>query len=109
MTVRDWVELRTPRPPAALVQRMFEFLGADVSSDAQETAELCLAAAERALSSLVETGRFGRDSALDLLAIDALTTYAFEHASKSPISEPELLRFTERGAQLLGRLMLQHG
>lgn len=109
MTVRDWVEQRTPRPPAALVRRMFEFLGEDVSSDAKETAELCLAAAERALSDLVETGRFGRDSALDLLAIDALTTYAFEHASKSSISEPELLRFTERGAQLLGRLTMQHG
>ena len=88
---------------------MFEFLGDDVSSDAAATAESCLAAAERALSGLVEAGRFGRDSALDLLAIDALATYAFEHASKSSISEPELLQFTERGAQLLGRLMMQHG
>lgn len=107
--MREWVELRTPRPPETLVQRMFEFLGASVSSDAQNTGELCLAAAERALRELVEAGRFGRDSALDLLAIDALTTYAFEHASASSISEPELLRFTERGAQLLGRLTMQHG
>lgn len=109
MTVREWVEHRTPRPPEALVQRMFDFLGPNVSRDQLETGELCLAAAERALGDLVETQRFGRDSALDLLAIDALTTYAFEHASQSSISEAELLRFTERGAQLLGRLTLQHG
>lgn len=109
MNVRDWVAQRTPQPPAALVGRMFDFLGDDVASDASRTAELCLAAAERELRRLVDAGRFGRDSALDLLAIDALTTYAFEHASLSGISEPELLRFTERGAQLLGQLAVQRG
>ena len=88
---------------------MFDFLGDDSGSDASRTAELCLAAAERALRSLVDAGRFGRDSALDLLAIDALTTYAFEHASLSGISEPELLRFTEGGARLLGQLAVQRG
>lgn len=109
MNIRDWVAQRTPQPPAALVRRMFEFLGDDVSSDASRTAEVCLAAAERALRSLVDAGRFGRDSALDLLAIDALTTYAFEHASLSGISAPELLRFTERGSRLLGQLAVQRG
>lgn len=109
MNVRDWVAQRSPQPPAALLRRVFDFLGDDVASDASRTAELCLVAAERALRSLVGTGRFGRDSALDLLAIDALTTYAFEHASLSGISEPELLRFTERGARLLGQLAVQRG
>jgi hypothetical protein len=109
VTVREWVEQRTPRPPEALVRRMFEMLGDDAAGDAARTSELCLSAAERALRGLVQSERFGRDSALDLLAIDALTTYAYEHASKSGVSEPELLRFTERGAQALGKLAVQHG
>ena len=88
---------------------MLEFLGDDIAGDATRTAELCLAAAERALRDLVSTERFGRDSALDLLAIDALATYAFEHASLSAVSEPELLRFTQRGAQLIGRVAAVHG
>lgn len=109
MTVREWVEQRTPRPPEALARRMLEFLGEDIAGDASRTADLCLAAAERALRDLVSAGRFGRDSALDLLAIDALTTYAFEHASRSGVPEPELLRFTQRSAQLLGRVAVQLG
>lgn len=109
MTVREWVEQRTPRPPEALVRRMSEFLGDDGSGDASSTADLCLRAAETALAGLLAAQRFGRDSALDLLAIDALTTYAFEHASLSSISEAELLRFTERGARVLGRLAVSHG
>ena len=88
---------------------MLEFLGDDIARDASRTAELCLAAAERALRDLVSTERFGRDSALDLLAIDALATYAFEHASRSGVSEPELLQFTQRGAHILGRVAVQHG
>jgi hypothetical protein len=109
VNVRDWVGQRTPTPPAALVRRMLDFLGDDAASDASRTAELCLGAAERALHDLVDAGRFGRDSAIDLLAIDALTTYAFEHASLSGISEAELLRFTERGGELLGQLAMQRG
>lgn len=109
MNVRDWVAERTPQPPAALVSRMVDFLGDDAASDAGRSAELCLAAAARALRGLIEAGRFGRDSALDLLAIDALATYAFEHASMSGFSEPELLRFTERGARLFGELAVQRG
>ena len=109
MTIREWVEQRTPRPPAALERRMFEMLGDDASGDASRAADLCLGAAERALTGLVAARRFGRDSALDLLAIDALTTYAYEHAAATAASEPELLRFTERGARILGRLAVQHG
>jgi uncharacterized membrane protein len=109
VTIREWVEQRTPRPPAALVRRMVEMLGEAANDDATRAAELCLNAAEGALRELVAAQRFGRDNALDLLAIDALTTYAYEHASATATSEPELLRFTERGAQVLGRLAVQHG
>lgn len=108
MTVREWVEQRTPRPPAALVARMIEFLGDDASGDTGDAAALCLGAAERALGNLVSAGRFGRDDALDLLAIDALTTCALEHASMSAASDSDLLRFTERSAQIIGRLAVQH-
>jgi hypothetical protein len=109
VTVREWVEQRASRPPAALERRMFEILGDDLAGDATKAAELCLGAAARALRGLVEAERFGRDSALDLLAIDALTTYAYEHASKTSASEAELLNFTKRGAQVLGRLAVERG
>lgn len=108
MTVREWVEQRTPRPPAALVRRMLDFLGDDSSCDARNAAELLFAAATRALGNLVSERRFDRESALDLLAVDALTTYAFEHASAAATSERELLDFTRRGAQEIGRMAVHH-
>jgi hypothetical protein len=109
VNVRDWVLEHAPAPktPAALTERMLSFLGGDASRDASEVAEACLAAASRALATLLEAQRFGRDSALDLLAVDALTTFAFAHASEGAGTESELLRFSDEGARRLGRLALQ--
>lgn len=111
MNVRDWIVLHAPAPktPAALTNRMLSFLGDDARRDADEAAEACLAAAERALEELVQTGRFGRESALDLLAVDALTTFAFAHASQGAPTERELRQFSHDGARRLGRLALQRG
>jgi hypothetical protein len=107
VTVRDWIEQHTPRPPAALIARMLDMLGDDARRDASDAGALCLAAATRALDELVAAGRFGRDSALDLLAVDALTTFAFEHASGRAGSPRELLDLSDDGARRLGRLALQ--
>jgi uncharacterized membrane protein len=107
MTVREWVERRTPCAPSTLLARVLSALGSDAARDASEVAETCLTAAARELNALLAAGRFARDSAIDLLAIDALTTYAFENASESARDERDLLEFSERGAASLGRLMEQ--
>jgi hypothetical protein len=46
--------------------------------------EQTLAAAETLLGELLARPTTGRESALDLLAVDALVTYAFEAASSEP-------------------------
>jgi hypothetical protein len=85
--LRDWLRQRTPTPPADLLARVQETLGARCDEDAGHASELCVAAAEELLRELLARPSTGRDSALDLLTVDALATYAFEAASR----EPELL------------------
>ncbi len=58
-------------------------LGADGERPASETAAACLDVAAQRLAAILEERRFQRDGALDLLTVDALVTYAFEHASMS--------------------------
>jgi hypothetical protein len=106
-TVRAWLTSRTARVRPALTERLLAALGRDADAPASRTPELCLAAAARSLDSLLSEGRFERDSALDLLTIDALTTYAFEHASESGASEQRLAELARQGAQLLGQLTAQ--
>jgi hypothetical protein len=103
----EWIARRAPAPPATLTRQVLAALGRDADADETQTAELCLAAAARSLDGLLSESRFTRESALDLLAIDALTTYAYEHASQAPDSERRLQSLAERGAQLLGQLMTQ--
>jgi hypothetical protein len=84
------------RPPPALVARL------DALVDAYDTggsgADRYLGIAERVLGRLLQNGCLARDAALDLLAADALVTYAFEAAS----SEPEAL--AERAAAAMRRI-----
>ncbi|HVA56793.1 MAG: hypothetical protein WBQ26_08575 [Gemmatimonadaceae bacterium] len=81
MTVGAWLSRRTLRPPEALDARVRRALGGRLALDASETHRVCEAAAEEVLSSLLGARETGRESALDLLAVDALVTYAFEHAA----------------------------
>ena len=107
MTVREWIVRRTPAPPASLTERLLTVLGPDADSAESQTAEICLAAAARSLDALLSAGRFARDSALELLVIDALTTYAYEHASLQPNNATALEALAQRGTRLLGQLMTQ--
>jgi len=107
VTVQEWIASRSPRQPAALTEQMLAILSADAHADASHTAEVCLTAAARALDQLLADNRFSRESAPELLAIDALTTYAFEHASQSAATEAQLQSFARRGAQILGQLIAQ--
>lgn len=83
MTVGDWLARRTPPPPPALRARLDVALGDAATRDARDAAETCLIAAERVLVDLLHGECASRESALDLLAADALVTYAFEAAGES--------------------------
>lgn len=77
MTLRDWLRTRQPAPPTALLARMEEALGpGDVKGE--PLSERAMSAAERLLVSILADPEAGRARALDLLAADALVTYAFE-------------------------------
>lgn len=90
------------------MQHVLAALGAEADAPERETAQRCLNAAERLLSSIVAEERFSRDGAVDLLTVDALTTYALEHASSVVKERSELMDFARRGTQALGRLSEQH-
>lgn len=109
MTVREWLERRSRGVPDALTARVVQCLGGDADEPEGRTGEVCLSAATRSLDDLLAGRRFARDSALDLLAVDALTTFAFMHASEAG-TDPESLRtLAERGAQALSAIAAARG
>jgi hypothetical protein len=75
-----------PDPPPALTRRIEEAIGAlhAGQSLATASADTLLLAAERLFESMLRDGCIGRTSALELLVVDALVTYAFERASDDP-------------------------
>ena len=83
MTIGEWLATRTPAPPPALANRVRDLLGEAVNDDVRMAADRLLAAAEQTVGALLSEGRTGRESAGDLLAADALVTYAFEAASSN--------------------------
>lgn len=84
MTLARWLDARRPAPPPALRARIDSALGSQLNEDAPDPAESFLAAAERLVRVLLDENSTSRGSALDLLAADALVTYAFEAQSERP-------------------------
>ena len=84
MTVGRWLATRTPEPPELLLERLRDALGDSARRDVAEASDVCLAAAEAIVLRLLHDATDTRDQALDLLAADALITYAFEAASERP-------------------------
>ncbi|HKP15512.1 MAG TPA: hypothetical protein VJT85_05590 [Gemmatimonadaceae bacterium] len=84
MILVRWLDSRRPLPPAALRARIDAALGRDLLADVDDVAEAMLAAGERLVGTLLVEDATSRGSALDLLAADALVTYAFEAASERP-------------------------
>lgn len=76
---RAWLAGRTPAPPAALRARLDEALGS-----VDDAAGVPAALAEAALARLHDALALGdeRAAAFELLAADALLTYAFEAAAE---------------------------
>ncbi len=86
MTVREWLHEREPAPPTRLAARIDAVLGRRGDADKNGVSALCLDAAAELLSDLAARPSAGRESALDLLTVDALVTYAFEAAADAPAS-----------------------
>lgn len=84
MILAAWLDARRPEPPAALRARIDAALGRDLHGNTDDLAETLLDAGERLVRSLLDENATSRGSAIDLLAADALVTYAFEAASERP-------------------------
>ena len=84
MTLGDWLMTRNPPPPPALATRLHTLLGAELGAPSAEIPDRCMTAAEQLLTTLMDSAGTSRDAALDLLAADALVTYAFEAAGDEP-------------------------
>ena len=80
----DWLREKSPAPPARLAARLETALGARGAEPSSNAAVVFLDACESLLANVAARPSPGRESALDLLAADALATYALEAAAESP-------------------------
>ena len=85
MIIEDWLRSRTPAPPAVLLDRIVSHLGEDAHADSTRGSEICAGAGVRVLTQLIGARCGDRQNALDLLAADALVTYAIESASEHAV------------------------
>ena len=74
----EWLASRTPAPPKELSNRLAALVGDATCADNAAAAELMLGLASLLLAKL----RDDRSGAFDLLAADALITYAMEAAAE---------------------------
>ena len=79
-----WLAAHSEQPPAALRARLDGILNAPSATSDAPVAPALLDAGGKLLSTILGSGTTQRDAALDLLAADALVTYAFEAAAEEP-------------------------
>jgi len=101
MTILAWLQSRIPAPPPAILARVVEALGDRAGRNVADAPTVCLDAATELLEELLREDSIGRDRAGELLAADALVTYAFESAASL---SPELDDFAERTMTRLAAL-----
>jgi len=80
--VPDWIRGRSPAPPVQLLARVTAMTAGTVIETTAAAA--LISAGEAGMGAVLRGGCLTRDSALDLLAVDALVTYAFEAAADEP-------------------------
>lgn len=104
-TVGEWMARIEPAPPVALHERLCALVAASASRPVSEVPEACMEAGEQLLDALLASGSTSRATALDLLAVDALVTYAFQAAADDPSRlEARAATAMARIAALPGRL-----
>ena len=79
-----WLAAHSEQPPVALRARLDGILNAASATPDAPVARALLDAGQTLLSTILGSGSTQRDAALDLLAADALVTYAFEAAAEEP-------------------------
>jgi len=89
-TLAFWLGGRRPAPPQALATRLGAIVGDEAGSPPATLARLGAAV----LGTVARAGEQGRRHALDLLAADALVTYAFEAQAEADVRG--LARLAER-------------
>jgi hypothetical protein len=99
VNLRDWLAHREPSPPRILRERI-EALALAVPEHETDPAGTLIDAAEAALAALGTRPTGDRATALDLLAVDALVTYALEWTAEHP---DELPRLSEAAMSRLSR------
>lgn len=97
-TVSDWFAELDPAPPAVLRAELKSLLAEGGNRPVSDVPEVCLAAGERLLNELIHSGSTNRPTALKLLAVDALVTYAFEAGADEP------RRLEQRAAMAMQRI-----
>lgn len=97
-SVGEWIAQVDPAPPQALHERLRALLAPWAARPVSEVPEACLEAGEQLLDALLTSGSTSRATALDLLAVDALVTYAFQAAADDPA------RMEERAARAMARI-----
>ena len=97
-TVGQWLTALQPPAPPALAARLKLALAPFATQPVDRAPEACLDAGEQLLDDLLASGSTTRGSALDLLAVDALVTYAFQAAADAPE------RLEARAARAMARI-----
>ena len=97
-SVTDWLASRDPAPPRELASRIAAIAPRAADRTNVSRSDELVDAGEAAMRTVLRDGCLTRSSALDLLAVDAIVTYAFEAAA----DDPEQLE--ERAAEALGRI-----
>ena len=83
-TVGGWFDGLSPAPPEGLRARLAALLQPFAHQPARQVPEVCLDVGQQLLDALLASGSTSRETALDLLAVDSLITYAFQAAADDP-------------------------
>ena len=83
MTAAGWISGREPAPPPRLAARLQHIAGADSVEEAL-LPRFLIERSAHVLRELLLAGETARDGALELLAADALVTYALEAQAGDP-------------------------
>jgi hypothetical protein len=83
-TVGGWFDALSPAPPEGLRVRLAALLQPFGHLPERQVPEVCLDVGQQLLDALLASGSTTRETALDLLAVDALITYAFQAAADEP-------------------------
>ncbi len=105
IALRDWLADRTPAPPRALADRLASIVGEESCANPGEIPSRLVIRAEQLIRNLGHD----RSAAGDLLAADALVTYALEAAADECADLPAVAQHAMRVLAACDRAEVQTG